>query len=143
MWQIISIKLILKVVPVLFLTVFFIFFSLVSDNLTYTLLYSTIYNNYRTFIVRFANSSIVSFDFLRIVWSLIFVFFCPPTIQWNTICWVALGSASKSFCLLKSTAVIICNNLYNMHNPINNQLYDHHHTLLILSWFHHTVLLSH
>ena len=36
-------KLILRAVPVLFLTAVFSFFSWVSDNLTFTLLYSTIY----------------------------------------------------------------------------------------------------
>ena len=38
-------KLILKVVPVLSLTAVFSFSSWVSDNLTFTLLYSTIYIN--------------------------------------------------------------------------------------------------
>ena len=52
-----------KVVPVLFLTARFSFFSWVSDNLTFTLLYSTIYTNYRTFVVPLENSNIVSFDF--------------------------------------------------------------------------------
>ena len=98
-------KFILRVVPVLFLTAVFSFFSWVSDNLTFTLLYSTIYINYKTFVVPFANSSIVSFDCSRIVYSLIFVLLVPPTTPWNTICWIALGSASKAFCLLKSTAI--------------------------------------
>ena len=53
---------ILNVVPVLFLTAVFSFFSCVSDNLTFTLLYSAIYTNYWTFTVPFANASIVSFD---------------------------------------------------------------------------------
>ena len=72
-------KLILRVVPVLSLTADFNFFSCVSDNLTFTLLYSTIYTNYRTFVVPLENSSIVSFDFSRIVYSLIFVLSSPPT----------------------------------------------------------------
>ena len=72
-------KLILRVVPVLVLTTVFSFFSCVSDNLTFTLLYSTIYINYKTFAVPFANSSIVSFDFSRIVYNLIFVPATPPT----------------------------------------------------------------
>ena len=58
-------KFILRVVPVLSLTANFNFFSCVSDNLTFTLLYSTIYINCETFVVPFANSSIVSFDCSR------------------------------------------------------------------------------
>ena len=84
---------------------FFSFFSWVSDNLTFNLLYSTIYINYRTFTVPFANSSIVCFDFSRIVYSLIFELFSLPTTPWNTICWISLGLASKAFCLLKSIAI--------------------------------------
>ena len=41
--------LILRVVPVLFLTAVFSFFSCVSDNFISASLYSTIYTNYRTF----------------------------------------------------------------------------------------------
>ena len=59
-------KFILKVLPVLFLTAVFIFFSWVFDNLSFTLLYSAIYINYKTFFVPFQNSNIVSFDFSSI-----------------------------------------------------------------------------
>ena len=59
-------KLILRVVPVLSLAATFRFFSCASDNLTFTSLYSTIYINYKTFAVPFANSNIVSFDFSSI-----------------------------------------------------------------------------
>ena len=73
-----TLKLILKV-PVLFLTAVFSFFSWVPDNLTFTLLYLTIYTNYRTFAVPFGNSSIVSFGFSRIFYSFIFVPAAPST----------------------------------------------------------------
>ena len=79
LFPLIILKLILRVVPVLSLTADFNFFSCVSDNLTFTLFYSTIYTNYKTFAVPFANSNIISFDFSRIVYSLIFVLFSPPT----------------------------------------------------------------
>ena len=59
-------KFILKVVPVLSLTTVFSCFSCLSVNFTFTLLYSTIYTIYRTFIVPSENCSIVSFDCLRI-----------------------------------------------------------------------------
>ena len=72
-------KLILRVVPVLFLTAVFSFFSCTSDILIFTLLYSTIYTDYRSFAVPFANSNTVSFDFSRIVYSLIFVLLALPT----------------------------------------------------------------
>ena len=60
-------KLILKVVPVLFLAAVFSFFSCESVNFafTFTSLYSTIYTNYRTFVFPLGNSRIVSFDFSR------------------------------------------------------------------------------
>ena len=58
-------KLILKVVPVLSLTAIFIGFNCLSVNFTFTLLYSTIYTIYRTFVVLLENSSIVSFDCSR------------------------------------------------------------------------------
>ena len=66
-------KLTLRVVPVLFLTAVFSFFSYVSDNLTFTLLYSSIYTNYRTFAVPLEDSSIASLNCWRTVYSLIFV----------------------------------------------------------------------
>ena len=44
-------KIILRVVPVLFLAAVFSFFSCVSDNLTFTLLYSTIDIIHRAFAV--------------------------------------------------------------------------------------------
>ena len=53
------------VVPVLFLTASFSFYIWVFDNLTFSLVYSAIYINYRTFVVLFENSNIVSFDFSR------------------------------------------------------------------------------
>ena len=59
-------KYILKVVPVLFLTADFSLFSWVSDNLTFTLLYSTIHINCRTFVVSLENYSIVCFHCSRI-----------------------------------------------------------------------------
>ena len=59
-------KRILRLVPALFLTAFFSFFGWVSDNLSFTLLYSTIYINYRTFVVPLENSSFASLDFSRI-----------------------------------------------------------------------------
>ena len=43
-------KFILRVVPVLFSTAAFNFFSRVFDNLTFTLLYLTIYISYKTFL---------------------------------------------------------------------------------------------
>ena len=58
-------KLILRAAPVLFLTAVFSCFSCLFDTLTFTLLYSTIYTNYRTFVVPLENSSIVSFDCSR------------------------------------------------------------------------------
>ena len=79
-------KLIYRVVPVLSLTADFNFFSCVSDNLTFTLLCSTIYINCKTFIFPFANSNIVSFDFSRIGYSLIFVPAASSTTPLNTIC---------------------------------------------------------
>ena len=72
-------KLILRFGPVLFLTAVFNFFSCLSDNLTFTLLYSTNYTNYKDFAALFANSSIVSFDFSRVVYGLIFVPAAPST----------------------------------------------------------------
>ena len=54
---------ILRVVPVVYSTVFFSFFSCVSVNFMFTLLYSTIYTIYTTFVVPLKNCSIVSFDF--------------------------------------------------------------------------------
>ena len=51
----------------------------VIGNLTFTLLYSTIYINYRTFVVPIANSSIVYFDCSRIVYRQIFAPASPPT----------------------------------------------------------------
>ena len=47
----------------------------------------------------------VSFEFSRIGYSPNFVLSSPPATPWNTICWIALGSAPKAFCLLKSTAI--------------------------------------
>ena len=44
-------KLILKVVAALFLTAAFRFFSSIPDDLTFTLLYSTVHTIYRTFAV--------------------------------------------------------------------------------------------
>ena len=58
-------KLILRVVPVFFLTAVFSFFRFVSVNFTLTLLYSTIYTIYRSFVVPLENCSIVSFDCSR------------------------------------------------------------------------------
>ena len=98
-------KLIHRVVPVLFLTAVFSLFSCVSVNFAFTLLYSTICTNYKTLAVHFAKSSIASFGCSRIVDSLIFVPSSLPTTPWNTTCWIDLGSASKAFCLLKSTAI--------------------------------------
>ena len=60
-------ELILKVVSILFLTVVFSFFSCVFVNFTFTLLYSTIYTNYRTFIMPLENCRVVSFDCSRII----------------------------------------------------------------------------
>ena len=98
-------KLILRVVNVLLLTTVFSFFSCVSDNLIFTLLYWTIYINYKSFSVPLENCKVVSFGCSRIAYSLIFVLSSPPSTAWNTICWIALGSASKAFYLLKSTAI--------------------------------------
>ena len=97
-------KLILKVVPVLSLTAVFNFFSRISDNLTFTLLYSTTYINYKTFVVPFENCKMVSFDFSRMSKTFVAV----VAFSVNVICSIALESASKAFCLLKSTAI----NLY-------------------------------
>ena len=98
-------KLILRVAPVLFLTAVFNLFSFVSDNFTFALLYSTIYTNYRTFAVPLWNSNTVSLDCSKIVNILIFVISTPPATSWNIIYWIAFGSASKAFCLLRSTAI--------------------------------------
>ena len=94
-------KLILRVVPVLSLTAVFSFFSWVSDNLTFTLLYSTIYINYRTFAVPLENCKVVSFDFSKTVHTCELVFSIP----WDSVCWIAFESASNSFCLLRSIAI--------------------------------------
>ena len=56
--------------------------------------------------VPFENSNIVSFDFSRMykITTLVFAtvaFILPAKI----ICWIALESASKAFCLLKSAAI--------------------------------------
>ena len=56
-------KLILKVAPVLFLTAVFGFFSSVSVNLTFTLLYLTIYINYKAFVVALGYCKTAYFDF--------------------------------------------------------------------------------
>ena len=48
-------KLILRVAPVLFLTVAFSFLSCVSDNFTFNLLYSTVYTICMTLIVLLEN----------------------------------------------------------------------------------------
>ena len=58
-------KLILRVVPILFLTAVFRFFNDVSVNFTFTLLYSTIYTNYKTFVVPLENCKVVSFHCSR------------------------------------------------------------------------------
>ena len=97
--------LILKVTHVWFLLADFKLFNCESDNLTFTLLYSTVYIIHRTFAVPFKNSNSVSFDFSRIIYNLIYVLLAPPTAPWNTMCWIALGSTSETFCLLKSTAI--------------------------------------
>ena len=55
----------LRVVPVLFLTAVFSFFSRVSVNFTFTLLYSTIYIIHKTFVVPLENCKVVSFDCSR------------------------------------------------------------------------------
>ena len=58
-------KLILRVAPVLFLAAVFSFFSCLSVNFTFTLLYLIIYTNYRTFVVLLENCNTAFFDFLR------------------------------------------------------------------------------
>ena len=80
---------------------FLVFFSFISVNFTFTLLYSTIYTNYRNFAIPLENS----FDCPKMVYSLIFVLSALPTTPWNTTCSIALGLASKAFCLIKSTAI--------------------------------------
>ena len=60
-------KLILRVALVLFLAAGSSFFSWVCDNLTFTLLYSTIYINCRTFAVPLENFKVVSFDVSKTV----------------------------------------------------------------------------
>ena len=145
MWQIISInifKLILKVVPVLSLTVVFNFFSWVSDDLTFTLLHSTIYTSYRTFAVLFANSSIASFDFSRIF--VFLILYQQLLQQLLEILFVELLSDQHLMLFVYLNQLqIVCNCLWNMHKLINNKLHNHHLTLLILFRLHHTVLLCH
>ena len=99
-------KFILKVVLVLFLTAVLSFFSCVSDNFALTLLYSTIYTNYRTSVVPLENCKIVSFDCSRMqqIISLVFAssaFILPVKI----ICLITLESASKAFSLLKTAPI--------------------------------------
>ena len=90
-----------------FSTAVFSCFSCLSNNSTFTLMYSTIYTNYRSFAALLQNSKKFSLDYLIIVFSLVFVLLSPPAISGNTISWIALGSVSKAFCLLKSTAIIL------------------------------------
>ena len=84
---------------------------------------------------------VTQFDCSRRVYSLIFVLSSPSTTPWNTICWIALGSASKAFFYLRQLQLIF-NYLWNTHN-LKILGYNHPHALLIPSWFHHIVLSSH
>ena len=98
-------KFILKVALFCFWQQFLVFsvpYLLVLHSLycTQTFIYS-----YNTFVVPLQNSNTVYFDCSRIVYSLIFVSSSPPTTPWSTICWIALGSTSKAFCLLMSAAI--------------------------------------
>ena len=86
-----------------FLTTFFSLFSCESDDLTFTFVHSTIYIIHQTFFfVKFYDCFFYS---SVIVYNLISLLSASPTTPWNTICWIALGSASKSFRLFKSTAI--------------------------------------
>ena len=121
---------------------FFSFFTCISVNFTFILLYSAIYIIHRNFVVPLQNSSIVFFYFSRIIYSPIFMLFSPPWTPWNTICLIALGSVSKAFCLLKQLK-LVCNYLWKTHNLTNTLMYEHHLALLILFLINRTVVSSH
>ena len=63
---------------------------------------------YKTFVVPFENSSIVSFDFSRTLKIITFVFATAAFIlPIKIICCIARESASRTFCLLRSAAMIL------------------------------------
>ena len=118
---------------------FLVTYLLILHSLYYIQLFKCSYN---TFAVPLLNSNTVFFYCSGIVYSLIFLPLSPPTSPSNTICWIALVTASKP-CLCLDQLQLVCNYLWSTHNLTNNLLYNHHHALLILFWLHHTSLSSH
>ena len=52
-------------------------------------------HSHKTFAAPLSNPKTVSFEFLRIVYSLIYVSLAYHATSWNTICWITLWSESK------------------------------------------------
>ena len=68
-------------------------FCLVANNKSWVKLFSL---NILIFILKVTPVWFLAADFVLSV---------PPTTSSNTVCWIALGSVSKAFYLLKSTAI--------------------------------------
>ena len=123
-------ELILSVVPVLFLTAVFSFSSCASLNFTSTLLYLTIYTNYRTSAGQ--EKCIVLFLYCQLLQQLLEILIAE-----------LLSDQHLKLFIYLNQQQLVCNCLWKMHNPVNNQSYNHHHTLVILSRLHRAVLLCH
>ena len=133
MRQVISIKyfkFILKVFLVLFLTTVFSFFSCASDNFTFTLLYSVIYTNCRTFPVLLQNSNTVSFDCSRIVNGLFLCYHLLQQLLKTLFVELPSDRRLKLFVCLSQLQLVF---LWNTYNFINSLSYNYHLVLLILS----------
>ena len=124
------VKFILRVVPVLLLAAALVFSLAYLSILHLLYCIQPFMCSYNTSVVLLENSSIVSFDCSRMQKTITLVFaavdFILPV---KIICWIALESASKAFCLQQ----LICIFFQNNQNPINNQSCNHHFILLIFS----------
>ena len=135
-------KLILKFVPVLFLTAVFSFFSCVSFNFTFfkciqpfiliadlLLFLCKILTQFLLIVREYCIALFLYHDLLQQLLEIIFA--------------ELFSDQQLKLLVYLSRLQLVCNYLRNTHSVTNSLLYNHHLALLILFWLHHTVLSSH